>query len=103
MAAFRPDDFNLTGAGEAEHIRGEMVSADFFSTLGVKPEIGRSFSSEEDRLGGEPVVLLSAGFWKRKFGSSPYIAGKRVALNGTGYTIIGVIPELFHLGPPSFP
>jgi predicted permease len=103
MAAFRPDDFNLTGAGEAEHIRGEMVSADFFSTLGVKPEIGRSFSSEEDRLGGAPVVLISAGLWKRKFGSVPDIAGKRIALNGTGYTIIGVIPAGFHLRTQSFP
>src|SRR5207302_9090573 len=69
MAAFRPDDFNLTGTGEAEHIRGEMVSAEFFSTLGVKPQIGRSFQSEEDRLGGAPVALISAGLWKRKLGS----------------------------------
>jgi predicted permease len=103
LAAFRPDDFNLTGAGEAEHIRGEMVSADLFSTLGVKPVIGRSFSSEEDRLGGAPMVLISAGFWKRKFGSVPDIAGKRLSLNGTGYTIIGVIPAGFQLGTQSFP
>jgi predicted permease len=103
MAAFRADDFNLTGAGEAEHIRGEMVSADFFSTLGVKPEIGRSFSSEEDRLGGAPVALISAGLWKRKFSSVPDIVGKRVAVNGTGYTIIGVIPLGFHLGMQAFP
>ena len=103
LAAFRPDDFNLTGAGEAEHIRGEMVSADLFSTLGVKPVIGRSFSSEEDRLGGAPVVLISAGFWKRKFGSVPDIAGKRLSLNGTGYTIIGVVPAGFQLGTQSFP
>jgi predicted permease len=103
LAAFRPDDFNLTGAGDAEHIRGEMVSADLFSTLGVKPVIGRSFSSEEDRLGGAPVVLIGAGFWKRKFGSVPDIAGKRLSLNGTGYTIIGVIPAGFQLGTQSFP
>jgi predicted permease len=103
MAAFRPDDFNLTGTGEAEHIRGEMVSADFFSTLGMKPQIGRSFRSEEDRLGGAPVALISAGLWKRKFGSVPDIVGKRIELNGTGYTIIGVIPAGFHLSMPAFP
>src|ERR1700735_839574 len=62
MAAFRPDDFNLTGAGEAEHVRGEMVSADFFSTLGIRPAIGRWFTSEEDRLGGAPVVVIRRRF-----------------------------------------
>jgi predicted permease len=103
LAAFRPDDFNLTGAGEAEHIRGEMVSADFFSTLGVNPELGRWFSSEEDRIGGAPVVVLSAGFWKRKFGSAGDILGKRIDLNGKGYTIIGVVPAGFRLRMQSFP
>ena len=103
LAAFRPDDFNLTGAGEAEHIRGEMVSADFFPTLGVNPELGRWFSSEEDRTGGAPVVVLSAGFWKRKFGSAGDILGKRIDLNGKGYTIIGVVPAGFRLQLQSFP
>jgi predicted permease len=103
LAAFRPDDFNLTGVGAAEHIRGEMVSADFFSTLGVKPEIGRWFSSEEDRIGGAPVALISAGLWKRRFGSVTDIVGKRIELNGTGYTIVGVIPAGFHLSMPAFP
>jgi len=103
MAAFRPDDFNLTGASEAEHIRGEMVSADFFTTLGVNPEVGRWFSSDEDRIGGAPVVVISAGLWKRKFGSAVDILGKRIALNGTGYTIIGVVPEGFHLRMQNFP
>jgi hypothetical protein len=102
MAAFRSDDFNLTGAGEAEHIRGEMVSADFFSTLGVKPMIGSSFTSEEDHLGGAPVVVISAGLWTRKFGSAPDIVGKRIALNDTDYTIVGVVPAGFRLRMQSF-
>jgi predicted permease len=97
MAAFRRDDFNLTGAGEAEHIRGEMVSADFFSTLGVQPVAGRWFTPQEDQLGGAPVAVLSAGLWKRKFGSRPDIAGKSLALNGISYTIIGVAPAGFHM------
>src|SRR5277367_1066706 len=97
MAAFRPDDFNLTGAGEAEHLRGEMVSADFFSTLGVKPAVGRSFIPEEDRLGGAPVAVISAGLWKRKFGSAPDIVNGKMTLNGTEYTIVGVLPATFTL------
>ena len=97
MAAFRSDDFNLTGAGEAEHIRGEMVSADFFATLGVKLTQGRFFTTDEDRIGGAPVALISAGLWARKFGNAPNIVGQRIALNGTDYTIIGVLPATFRL------
>jgi predicted permease len=97
MAAFRQDDFNLTGAGEAEHIRGEMVSADFFATLGVKLAEGRFFNADEDRIGGAPVVLISAGLWARKFGGAANVVGQRIALNGTDYTIIGVVPAGFHL------
>ena len=103
MAAFRPDDFNLTGAGEAEHLRGEMVSADFFSTLGVKPAVGRWFTPEEDRLGGAPVVVISAGLSKRKFGSAPDIVNGKMTLNGTEYTIVGVLPATFTLRMQNFP
>jgi predicted permease len=97
MAAFRQDDFNLTGAGEAEHIRGEMISADFFATLGVKLAQGRSFTADEDRIGGAPVMLISEGLWTRKFGAAPNVLGQRIALNGTDYTIIGVVPAGFQL------
>ncbi len=103
MAAFRPDNFNLTGAGEAEHIRGQMVSADFFSTLGVKPMMGRWMTAEEDVLGGAPVVVISASLWKRKFAATPNIVGGRIALNGTDYTIIGVLPPEFDLRMQNFP
>jgi len=103
MAAFRPDDFNLTGAGEAEHIRGEMISADFFSTLGLQPVIGRWFTSQEDQLGGAPVAVISAGLWARKFTARPDIVGRSVELNGTDYTIVGVVPARFHLQMQNFP
>jgi predicted permease len=102
MAAFRQDDFNLTGVGEAEHIRGEMVSADFFSTLRVTPAAGRFFTAEEDRIGAAPVALISAGLWKRKFGGTSDVIGRRLALNGTDYTIIGVLPANFHLRLQNF-
>jgi predicted permease len=97
MAAFRQDDFNLTGVGEAEHIRGEMVSADFFVTLGVKLTEGRFFTADEDRIGGAPVALIGAGLWARKFGGAANVVGQRIALNGTDYTIMGVVPASFHL------
>jgi len=102
IAAYRPDTFSLTSAGEPEQVRGEMVSADFFSILGVKPVLGRMFTSQEDQLGAGHVVLVSSGFWKRKLASSPDIVGSRVVLDGEGYTIIGVIPASFHLLLPNF-
>jgi len=97
MAAFRRDDFNLTGQGEAERLNGDLVSAGFFPLLGVRPVIGRTFSAEEDRLGGAPVALIREGLWKRRFGSATDILGKTITLNGTSYAIIGVIPATYQL------
>src|SRR5271155_3114925 len=59
MAAFRQEDYNLTGSGEPERVKAEMVSADFFSLLGVKPIVGRLFRPEEDLVGAQPVALIS--------------------------------------------
>ncbi len=97
MAADSEDDFNLTGAAETERLRGDRISASFFPLLGVKPVIGRNFGAEEEHLGAEPVALIGAGFWQRKFGSSRDIVGKTITLNGTQYTIVGVIPASFRL------
>jgi predicted permease len=90
FSAFRSDDFNLTGVGEPERLHGHMISADFFSTLGVKPIVGRTFRPEEDQAGAGPVVVIGDGLWKRKFGSSPDVVGKSITLNGKVYVIVGV-------------
>ena len=95
LAAYRADNFNLAGMGEPERVPGEMISASFFPLLGVQPALGRAFLRHEDQLGAAPVVLISGGFWKRKFGSSPGVLGKALTLNGTAYTIVGVIPANF--------
>ncbi|HKT45985.1 MAG TPA: ABC transporter permease [Candidatus Acidoferrales bacterium] len=97
LAAFRGNDLNLTGQGEAERLRGYMISADFFRVLGVQAERGRTFTSEEDQPGAAPVALISSGLWKRKFGGSENIVGSKMELNGTLYTIVGVIPGSFQL------
>jgi len=98
LAAFLGVDFNLTGAGEPERVPAKMVSASFFPLLGVKPTIGRVFLPEEDQLGARPIVLISGGLWKRRFGSSPAAVGKTLTLNGTAYAVVGVIPEDFRYG-----
>jgi predicted permease len=102
MAAYRPDDFTVAREGAPERLDGVMVSADFFSLLGVKPILGRGFSDDEDRLGGKPVVLISAGYWKRNYGSVPDIVGKTLVLDGKDYEIVGVIPTSFHLNIQNF-
>ncbi|MGA9247117.1 MAG: ABC transporter permease [Candidatus Acidiferrales bacterium] len=97
LAAYRSDDFSILGNGEAERVRVGMISAGFFETLGVNPLLGRLFNADEDRLGAAPVALVTAGLWERKFGSAPDIIGKRVTMNGTGYTVVGVVPASFQL------
>ena len=95
MAAYRNEDYNFIGNGEGERLSGYMISAGFFNALGVAPVLGRTFRVDDDQLGAAPVVILSGGFWKRKFGSSPEVIGKPIILNGTAYTIVGVMPDSF--------
>ena len=102
LAAFRGDSFNMTGTGEPERLRAEMVSANLFDLLGVKPVMGRSFLPQEDQLGAAPVVLISEGLWKRKFGGSRDVVSKTLGLNGTAYSIVGVIPGSFHYQDVNF-
>ena len=95
MAAYRSEDYNFIGNGEGERLSGYMISASFFDTLAVAPVLGRTFRVDDDQIGAAPVVLLSGGFWTRKFGSSPDILGKPIILNGTAYTIVGIVPDRF--------
>jgi predicted permease len=95
MAIYRNQDYNFTGPSESERLTGYMISADFFSTLGVKPLLGRAFLHAEDQVGAAPVVILGGGLWKRRFGSSLDILGKSIVLNGASYTIVGVISPTF--------
>lgn len=95
MAIYRGEDYNFTTSSEGERVSGLMISAGFFSTLGVKPVLGRTFGADDDQVGAAPVVVLGGGLWKRKFGSSPEILGKSLTLNGTAYTVVGVVPSGF--------
>jgi predicted permease len=88
--------FNLLGQGEPERVSATEVSSTFFPALGVAPILGRNLSSAEDQLNGPPAVLLSGGFWKTKFGGSPDLIGEAINLDGTDYTVVGVLPENFY-------
>ena len=95
MAIYRHEDYNLTGSAQAERVNGLMVSAGFFATLGIHPSLGRDFRSEDDHIGAAPVAMLSDGFWHRRFGASPDVIGKSIDLNGTDYTVTGILPPDF--------
>src|SRR5213596_1483758 len=89
--------FNLIGRAEPERIRGAMVMADYLTTLGVKPLLGRAFSADEDRPGGAPVALIGYSFWQKHFAGSNGAVGQPLNLNGKTYTVIGVMAAGFDL------
>ena len=101
LGAFRSEDYNLTGAGEPERLHGHMISADFFSALGVQLALGRNIRPEEDQAGAGPVVLIGDGLWKRKFASSQDVLGKSLTLNGKSYVVIGVAPSRLPVFSPT--
>lgn len=103
IALVRPiANFNLVGQGEPERLLGARVSPDLFTVLGITPALGRAFNEDEDRGGRENVVLLSHGFWKRRFGGDPGVVGRAVLLSGTPHTVVGVMRPDFQYPGPEF-
>lgn len=95
LATYRNQDYNVSGRAEAQRLSGYMVSAGFFSTLGVPPVLGRTFLPDDDVQGAGPVVVLGEAYWRREFGGSASAVGKSLTLNGASYLIVGVIPGSF--------
>ena len=85
--------FTLTGRGNPEQLVGIHASASLLPALGLEPALGRNFSADEDRPGGPQVVLVSDRTWRQRFNRDPSILGQALTLNGSPYTIIGVLPE----------
>lgn len=93
-----PIAMNASGADAPEAVSVISTQANFFPLLGVFPQIGRTFSTGEDRKGADRIVLLSDAFWKTHFGMRRDALGKTLELNSNRYTIIGVMPAWFR-GP----
>ena len=90
-------DLNLGYGGQSEQLYGELVSGNYFTTLGVRPWLGRLFTEDDDRVpGAHPVAVLSYGYWQRRFGSDASIVGKQIILNAKQMTVIGVTPPGFY-------
>ena len=85
------------GEGVPESPPARLVSGNYFSVLGVRARLGRTFGPEEDRAGtGTAVVVISDGYWRRRLGSDPSVVGRSLRVNGVAYTIVGVMPPEFH-------
>ena len=95
VSAFAMQGFNLTSPGTPAHLNGMEISSGAFATLGVKLALGRDFTPQEDRKGGEPVAIISNRMWKSRFSGNPAVLGKLVTLDGVDYTIVGVLPASF--------
>ena len=93
MEAWVPLGFNLSETGGTEHVPGANVTAGYFDLLGIQPILGRTFRPEEERAGGERVVILSYGLWRREFGGDPRILGRRLRVDGASATVVGVMPR----------
>jgi len=100
IAAFQGAAFDLVGQEGIEQIAGLRVSADFFPLLGAQVALGRGFSPEDDKAGGQPVILLSNRFWLARLGGDASAVGRALTLGGRSYTIIGVLPADFEFISP---
>ena len=90
---------NLTVGDAGDHLRGLRVSRDYFRVLGVAPQLGRGFATEEDQPGGPSVLVLSHGLWQRRFGGDQSVVGRTVLIDGKPTTVIGVMPAGFESLP----
>ena len=95
LAAYTTQGFNLSGAGEPERLRGALVSANLFATLGTNPALGRAFLREEDQFRHNQVMLISYGLWQRRFGGDPSVVNQSLTIDGQSVRIVGVMPAGF--------
>jgi putative ABC transport system permease protein len=95
VAAYESAGFNLTGAGQPLRVNAAALSASAFPLLGVSPELGRGFTTEEDRYGSGSVVVLSHALWEHQYSRDPNILGQTVKLDEKPFTVIGVMPASF--------
>jgi predicted permease len=97
IGAWRTGRVNVAGAESPVRVTSAIVSAEFFTTLGVAPALGRTFTAEEDTPNGPAVAVISHGLWQRVFGADPQLVGNRVQIDGAPTTITGVMPPGFDI------
>jgi predicted permease len=96
VGMYQGDSVSVTGVGEPEQVAALRVTDGTLTILGVQPVVGRSFSREDDSPGAPETVMLSYGYWRRKFGGNASVIGQTLVVDGKGHQIIGVLPKGFH-------
>ncbi len=94
MALYRGQSLNLTGMGDAEHLRGAVASSNLFPILGLNAVVGQTFSADDDLPTSAPKVVLSYGFWQRQFGGNRNVVGQTMTMDDREFTIMGVIGDV---------
>jgi putative ABC transport system permease protein len=97
VAAWDDTQVNLTGDGDPERVPAGNVTANLFSTLGVAPQYGRTFTAAEDVPNGPALVVLGHGLWQRRYAGDPSIIGRAIQIDGRAYQVIGIMPREFVL------
>jgi len=95
MAAVQGHELTLTGRGDPMVVKVGDVTADFFSVLGVAPQMGRAFLPADDEQGAAPVAVISEGLWRSRFGANPGLIGNTIDLDKRPFTVVGVMPPNF--------
>jgi len=96
LASSNLGNLQMVMEGGPEKVSGRLVTGNYFQTLGVEALLGRTLMADEDRIpGGDPVLVISYGYWQRRFSSNPAIIGRKVRLNNHPFTIIGIAPPGF--------
>ena len=95
VAAYRDEQVSFTGPQNPQRVEASSVTASFFEVLRTPPRLGRSFTPEEDRPGAAPVIVLSDGLWRSRFGAEPGVVGRVVDLDGESVEVVGVMPPGF--------
>jgi predicted permease len=97
VAMFAGRDYSLSGDGDPERVRGEVSTDRYPEVLGITPILGRTFTFDEaNRAGAQPVAMIGQALWTRKYGGDPSVLGRAIQINGSAFTVVGVLPLGFN-------
>ena len=100
VAAYQPLQASFTGADNPQRVQAAAVTASFFDVMRTPPQLGRTFVLEDDRPGAAPVIVLSDGLWRARFGSDPGVIGRMADIDGARVEVVGVMPPGFSFSQP---
>jgi putative ABC transport system permease protein len=101
LGVYAWDELSLTGDGHPQKVQAFRISANLFEMLGVQPQLGRVFGSDEEEAGRDQEIILGHALWQQRYASDPHILGKSVKVDGKSYTVVGVMGKGFDFPLPA--